>query len=513
MASKKDSNISKFPESEKKKKDHFSRKGLYTFSVIVLVLIVITFIGGPLFGSLGGRGAAGGRLIFGYYRGKPIEYAPGNYFARQLQMLERQAAETGAQQQDTQMQIYQIWRGAFDRTVLHKAVLHKAEQGGIPVSSEQVDRAIARNPEFQENGRFSARLYQRLSPQQQYQLRDLTRANLVHDRYLQDVLRFNTTAQTEKTFFSSMASPERSIEYVVFRFSQYPDSELSAFVQERPELFQSIEASTITLPKDQFNRSQAESIREEIAAGDTFFEDAARDHSSDIFADAGGNAGILYYYDLLPDYPSSESVDAIFAVEQGNVSTVIESNFAYVIYQINRGAQPADPQDTEVLQQARNYLQDFERGAIADYFLEQADTFAAAARDNGMATAAAEYGLPLHDTDYFALNYGGLSYFSAPPRNSELGNISSSRSFFAAVFGTPINAIANAVSLQDRIIILAPVDERDAETEQAEMLEGFYSNFVQQSNANRLEDILLNPDYITDNFIDTLFSQVINSRG
>ncbi|AFG37917.1 SurA N-terminal domain-containing protein [Spirochaeta africana] len=512
MASKKDSNISRFPEKEPGKKTGSRRTGLYIFSVTVLVIIVVTFIGGPLIGSIGGP-QAGGRLIFGYYRRTPIEYAPGNYFARQLQMLERQFAQSGMEQQDTQMQVFQIWRGAYDRTLLHTAVLHQAERSNIPVSSEQVDQAIARNPEFQEDGRFSLRRYERLSPQQQYQLREITRENLLHERYLNDMLQHNLAADNETAHFAGMASPERRISYVSFRYNQYPEGELQAFVQERPELFQSIEAASITLRRDQHSREDAEAIRDRILADEISFGEAARTYSADMFAEIGGDAGELYFYDLLPDYPSEQPLESVFTTAEGEIAPVVESNFGYVIYRINRAARDASPDDQNILNEARSYLQDFERGRIADYFAGLAQEFATDARDNGFTAAASTRDIEVHETDFFAINYGELPYFSAPARNTELGNVSTNRNFFEASFGTPLDAVTEPVALQDRVIVLTPVEERDAESSRQEMLSGFYPSFVQQSAGTRLENILLNPDHIDDRFMDTLFTHVLNLEG
>ncbi len=509
MASDKDSNISKFPEKNSPRKTGSSRKGLYIFSVAILVIVVVTFIGGPLVGGVGGQ-QAGGRLIFGYYDGTPIEYRPGNYFARQLQMLEQQASESEAQE-DPQMQMYQIWRGAYDRTLFHTAVVHRAKQSSIPINPEQIDRAIAQNPQFQENDRFSSRLYERLSSQQQYELRELTEEDLLHDRYLRDVLSYNLTAAAESDFFASMASPQRRVEYVSFPFDTYPDSALRAYMEEEPELFQSVEASTITLQKENYSLEEAEDIYNQIVGEESSFEEAARNYSGDMFAELGGDAGEIYFYDILPDFPSEEPVRELFSTPQDEVSPLVEANSAYVLYKINRSAQSPDPENDELLSEVRSYLLNYERGVIADYFQNVAEEFTQAARDNGFQEAAAEMEIEAYDTEFFAINYGNLPYFASVERNTELGNVHTNRSFFTQAFGTPLNAVAEPVSLQNRIVVINPVEERDAEEQTNEMLASFYPNFVQQTAGRTLENDLLNSDLIEDQFMETLFTQVMNT--
>ena len=54
---------------------------LYFGSVIVLVIIAVTFIGAPTIGQFAGISAS---TIFGYYDGHKIEHYLGNYFHRQI---------------------------------------------------------------------------------------------------------------------------------------------------------------------------------------------------------------------------------------------------------------------------------------------------------------------------------------------------------------------------------------------------------------------------------------------
>ncbi|GAB6090399.1 peptidylprolyl isomerase [Spirochaeta dissipatitropha] len=507
MGSNKDTNISKFPGKEPTEKKTNNRKGLYIFSIVILVLIIVTFVGGPLVGSFG-SGAAGQRLIFGYYRNRPIEYAPGNYFASQLQMLERQAQQDEMlQQQNPQMQVYTVWRGAFDRTLIHEAILYRAQQSGISVTDEQIDRVIAMNPDFQENGRFSDRLYQRLGAQQQSALRDLTREQLIHQKYLNDVLGYNNVSSQESAFFAGMASPERRIQYVSLSYSNYPESELSSFISERSELFRSVSASSISLPKEQFSLQRANEIRKSIIDGDLLFEDAAREYSVDMYAEMGGNAGEIFYYDILPDFSDEAQLNALFSASANTITDPLESNFAYIIYQIHESVSEADPTDPASISAARSYLQQFERGRIADFFEAEAERLAAAAQASDLASASSELGYNLHETDFFAKNYGSLPYFSSVPSNQPLGTVNTSMPFFEAVFGTPLLASSAPVILQDRILVVSPVEERQAQN--AEMLESFYPNFAQQAKGEQLETILLDPEHITDNFLDILFSRII----
>ena len=100
---------------EKKIKQH---PILYIFSAVILVIIIVTFIGAPIAGNFSG----GQRIVFGEYDGEKIEYYPGNYLSNQKDML-AQKMDNSSNNNNFQLQAYQIWRGAFERTILHVALL------------------------------------------------------------------------------------------------------------------------------------------------------------------------------------------------------------------------------------------------------------------------------------------------------------------------------------------------------------------------------------------------------
>ena len=81
---KKDKNASgpeKEPFSSEIAKKFRQSPALYIGSVVILVLVIVTFLGGDLLS--GGRfGSAGDNWVFGYYDKIPITLVPGNNFAQ-----------------------------------------------------------------------------------------------------------------------------------------------------------------------------------------------------------------------------------------------------------------------------------------------------------------------------------------------------------------------------------------------------------------------------------------------
>ena len=111
-------------EPENKKSSHFRFKHpiLYLFTFVILIIIAVTFVGGPLLSGVGSNS----KVIFGTWGGEEIEFVPGNYLSRQRDILYDQLLESRSNE-SYEWQAYSVWKGAYDRTVLHTAVMVTAE--------------------------------------------------------------------------------------------------------------------------------------------------------------------------------------------------------------------------------------------------------------------------------------------------------------------------------------------------------------------------------------------------
>ncbi len=494
-------------DSEPRTKISTRRPFLYLFSVIVLVIIVVTFVGAPLITQTAGGSR---RLVFGSYRGEEIVYSPGNYFARQYQQAAARARDQG-QDSDLQTQLRQVWRQAFNQALFHTAVMQKAEQSGLVVSESRVDREIAQHPQFQENGSFSGDAYRQTSSQERFSLRTYLREQAIQQRYVADKLQAMKTSPGEIEFVQDMASPERSFRYVAFDYTDYPREEVLGFARDNRELFRRIDLSVITITGEE---AEAGRIREQIANRESTFEEMARAHSADQFADTGGDMGRRYFYELEPDVEDTEQLEQVFELPQGDLSPVIDARNGWVIYRVNQTAQPIDLDNEDAIADVRSYLSTFERGRIEDYMAEQATTFREAASGSSFADAAAAQGLSVNQTGYFPINYGNLPIFGRV--NSQDSDVLSRaafrESFFVTAFGLDQEEVSEPVTLRNALVVLQLDDEREASEDSVAFLDTYYPFLVQQYQSEELQRTLLDPQYYEDNFAGA-FSRIVRGSS
>lgn len=484
-------NNEKKPREERKIKQPV----LYAFSVILLIVIVVTFVGsGALAQGFGG----GSRAVFGRYAGRSIEVTPGNYMARTRDFIGQQYRQL-APDAATEDLLYQIWLQAYNQTLTHTAIMIAAERSGVAVSTERVNEAIARWPQFQEGGEFSQDRYNATSSQEIYSLRSYLREDLVDSKFRDDILYGHKRSPAEVEFFVDMAEPMRSFNYVNFPYQRYPDEEVLSFAEENRRLFQRANLSRITIPDSE---QEAEEILAQITDRTSSFESLAQAHSTDIYSSSGGDMGWTFLYELEPDFDTEDPVNAIFDLEPGEVTGVLESSFGYVIYQMDEGPEEADLEDEETLSTVRSYILSFERGRVEDYMLARAEEFRESAAQAGFDEAAIQTDFPTGITAAFPINYGNISFLprARVDEATNLSNAATREAFFEEAFSISGDDLSEPVVLRDYVIVLQVNEERRPTEEELETIRSDASQFVESARAQQAQNVLIDQDLHENNF-------------
>jgi hypothetical protein len=497
-----------------------TRPFIFIGTIFVLVIVVVAFVLVPAIVPEAARG--GVDLNFGTYNKTPINYVPGNYFARVQRSL-AQSRQGSMDENNSFLVTYQIWREAFEEAVLRTAVLEEVRLAGYKPPAEMVDRRVAQRPEFQENGRFSPLKYREYDNASRMALWRDAQSSIALERYVSDVTGLRVSSK-EADFIEAMASPQRRFDMVSFPLSSYPDSEVAAYYDGNAGLFRVTHLSKITVVSSE---AEARQVLDSIKKGETSFEDAAKTHSQDSYADRGGDLGLKMVHELVTEVPNAEDREALAALVEGEYSPIYRLEKGWTFFRCEAAPYPADISDSANLEKVSAYLMANERGRVEDWVFEQAEDFVSLAGDNDFDTAVLMRALEKKSFGPLAINYGERhntsSYYGAyssdgvdlfTPLSSfnidELYFAGSAENFWRAAFFTPIGSPADPIVVGDNIIVLYPVEELPPETESAGSIKNMYSAYwVSYTMEQSLKPFFLRSKKLRDRFMDT-FQQIYN---
>ena len=508
---KKKNNTHKEHDSGVKKR---GKPAIYALSVLLLIVIVVAFIVLPMGNIFTNQSNS---LVFGYYDKRPIQFIYGNYFSRQTQLLADQYQKEAASEDNYLGQIYQVWRGAFERTVVHEGILDTVEKSGLVVTEDLIDRRLVESGPYIVNGEFDEELYLQTPAAEKARNRDLFRESLKESQFMEDYFDNQLISDSEIEFIKDLSSPERNFRYVYFPFSDFPGEKVVEYGEENKKLFRRIKLGRITLDSSENEASQ---IHQQLEENPGLFSELAQAHSIDSLADMGGEMEWSMYYELEPDFNSEEELEKLFNLPIDGISDIIitEGTAAdpsadtktWTIYRIASPAVSPDLTDQDTLDTIRSYMTRYEGGMIEDFLIERAETFIANARDNDFMSAAVDEGLQPDMTDYFPINYGS-SYLLKPVRSLTEQNILSGASFredfFEEAFSLDENEISSPLILDRHIVVLQMIDERRPPAEELEQIDYYYSYVVRQIRDENLKQTFLESDKLEDDFF-TAFNEV-----
>jgi len=478
---------------------------LYIGSVFILVLVTVTFVGGDLLV----RGVdKGGDLTFGYYDKVPVSWIPGNMLAQYHEQIVQYYQSQGVDVNNIRASA-DIWRQAYEMTVMHIAVLQIMKKSNYSVPEKTVNREVARLPDFQENGRFSAALYNQMSDSARLALWRQVQEELTKIAYFNDFYGL-LVPSSEANFIGKMASTMRSFEMVSFNVDDYPETEYLVYARENSSLFRTIHLSKITV-----NSSEREAIRilDSVKNGTVTFEDAARAQSEDQLADRGGDMGRRYAYEVEGEIPNSTERENIFSLGRGEMSNVIRIGNGWGFFRVEEELKQADFEDTSVMERVRSYLRNFDRGRMEDWAIAQAGDFIADVETSGFDNAASWRSLERRSFGPLPINYGGVELFTGLEsftvsgfNQQDLQSLASNENFWRIAFSTRLNTPCEPLVQGSNVLVLFPVDEINAEEAAVNDIASIYSSYwMNYITEQSLSFYFLNDSRMDDRFWDTFF--------
>jgi len=481
---------------------------LFIGTFIVLVIIIVAFVLVPaIVPEYGRRGNMD--LTFGYYDKIPITYVPGNYFAQYYEMVARYR-QNNTDSDNFGYMGYQIWREAYEGAAIHTAILQEMKRAGYTAPVKKVDREVAALPRFQENGRFSAALYNKTDNNERLSIWRQLQEEIAQRHFRSDVTGLLKPG-AEAEFIGRMESLQRSFKMTVFDVDAYPDEEYEAFARENANLFRGARLSMITISSSE---REARQVLNSIKNGETTFEDAARAHSKDMYADRGGDMGMKMFHELSVDIPEDETRDIVISLGKGDYSNVIKTEAGWFFFRCEEAAQEADLGDPAVMEKVKSYLRNFERGRMENWAIEKANGFIALANERGFDEALSLQGLQSRNFGPVPVNYGNVELFTTLPSQSVpgLAGTADNEDFWKAAFSTPVGKPSRWIVQGNNVLVLLPVEEIEAEASRQDTVASNFSaywldNLIGQS----MQQYFLNSPKMEDKFTDVYFRTFIGN--
>ncbi|MDR2630364.1 MAG: SurA N-terminal domain-containing protein [Spirochaetaceae bacterium] len=473
---------------------------IFIGTIVILIIVIVAFVLVPAL--VPATEGANVDLTFGFYDKIPISYVRGNYLA-QVQASYAQYMQGSINESNALSISSRIWRSAFEETVIHIGILQEMKKAGFVLPPELVDKQVRTLPEFQENGRFSLSRYRQLDKSAQLSLWKEVQDSLITQRYLSDVsLR---QSSKEASFISAMASKERSFALVSFPLSSYPVEEITAFAQENPDLFKTVHLSKITINS---NERELREVLRSVEQGDMSFEEAARTHSQDNFAESGGDTGVKMAYELTEEIPDESERETVLTLVRGDVSPIVKVPSGWAFYRAEENSSPADLNDQDTVEKIRTYLTGFRRGIMDDWLIAQAEQFIAQAEETGFDSAADALGLAKQNFGPVAINYGNFALFKslASDTVSELGAAVSNENFWRIAFSTPLQSPSTPFMLGNNALVLFPLEENTLEEAEIESIASSYTSYWLNNNTDQsIRNRFIQSEKLEDNFWTTYF--------
>ena len=319
----------------------------------------------------------------------------------------------------------------------------------------------------------------------------------------------------EIAFVKDMAKDTRTVEYLAYPLSDYPDSEAANWGKAHSDLFRSLTLSSVTIASSE---ADAQKLLQNVKDKKTTFEDAAKASSKDAYAQKGGAAGPRYFHELSAQLASKDDGEKLASLKTGELSQVLKTTAgAWVFFKADADVAPADFSQAAVLAAVRDYMTRNDRGVIEDWAIAKAKEIAAVG-SKGFEAAAKKAGAPVKTVGPFPLNYGDLSVYIpsygqsmplfksiASSDDPELSGASTSQKFLTAAFSTAPGAISDPFVLGDKVLVLKVKDAESAKDDGLSMIDYLYPSFFGGKVQVEAHDFFMKNPLLKDDFSKVFF--------
>jgi len=493
MSSDKDkqSNIKTFKAPGKEKKDKKkSGKGLYIGSVIVLVITVISFVLVP---AMSGKSSSTGNLVFGKYKNRSIKYTGSGYFSDQLNYLNSQYQNQGIDNYDFRMML--VWRGAFEQTALHEALIAESESTGIKITSKEIDRAIVTdiNGPFSIDGVFDEDSYKEAGQKRIKEIRDSYEEQKLIEKFSFDQTSGLIGNDKELEFLARMGETTRKFSFVTLGYEMYPSENVDSFYNANKDIFNKRTFQAIEFTGE---KKEAEKLLSDVNNGNKPAEEQN-----------GYSEEEKYLHELKRQMINANDVAKAFNADKEVFNGIYKTSYGWLILKPVSEITSLSDNITETV---RSYLEKYEIGLIEDYLTDYANTIRTAAIKDGLASAATANDINSEETDFFPMNYGNLPFIFGGINQASQAKVfeqaSFNKDFYKTAFNLEADTISEPLVMGKNVVLLSLLEEKVNDNSS---FTSFISYYTYQFKDSDMKDVFLSSPHLEDNFSD-VFSKTFN---
>ncbi|MBV1838944.1 peptidylprolyl isomerase [Photobacterium ganghwense] len=413
---------------------------------IILGLIILSFV----FAGVGSYLAGSGNQFAAKVDGQEISQREfETAYQNERNRMQSQLGDYFSTLMGDPAYVQQFRRNVLDRMVNDLLIQQRAEELGMRISDAQVRQTILSMPEFQRDGAFDNEQYNMLlrrAGMTPDMFAESMRTDLLRQQFLIAIQGSDFALSNELTALTKLEQQQRDIRTLTLNVAEFTknvdvsDDEAKAFYEQNPQMYMrpdQVKAAYIELSGDNLKntltvsdedakayyeehkskfgtaeqrlarhilvqgkgseaKAKAEQLLAQLKSGADFAE-LAKTSSDDTFS--GQDGGKLDWFERGVMDPAFE--EAAFALQKGDISDVVESDFGYHIIKLDDIKAPqvkafADVRD-EILAEVRE-----QRAAEAFYDLQTALAEKAFEMPDSLEDAAEAVNAKVQTTDFIS---------------------------------------------------------------------------------------------------------------
>lgn len=463
-----------------KKKNNTRTIGTIVGSIIILIIVVVSFVVAPALTDLGQTNVAD--IELGSYGKEKITFS----FINETAFSNELAAISDSTTDSMDPRLAQV---AYRRAVTKAAAREQFTSSGYSISDEQLDEAVLQSGYYNVNGSFNTEVFKNTTESQKQHIREEMARELQVQSWMYHTLYQQRRSNGYLSFISSMSNVKRNFNYVAISYDEYPDELVLEYGKNDAEKFTELSLSRITVDK----MSTANDIIKQLENKESTFEDLAKKYSTDNFKDDGGKlSNITYAYELESIFGLTDSSE-LLDLKVGDKPIIIENDESVILLAVNE--ETLEPSFNE-LSIVRDYMLSFERGIIEDYFYNMINEIS----DNNLASLGKE----IKETGLFSINFGGEQLLSTSIDRVNGDEIFtravSNENFFTTLFNLEADVLSEPIVLGDNITVFKLINEETDETLEDEYILSSLDQSLLNYKSQVSEDLFFKSDKYTDNF-------------